>query len=76
MTEENLGFEFHSAKSGAVLISHHGQQVTVLRGKAAAAFLRKVSKLSFAAEQQLMARVTGNYKRGNEKQGKNHFKNQ
>ncbi len=72
---DDLGFIHHIAKSGAVLISHHGRQVTTLRGKPAADFLKKMAKLDFAGEQQLMARATGNYKRGNERQAKNHPKN-
>lgn len=71
----DLEFSYKTAKSGAILISHHGKQVTTLRGKPAAEFLKKISKLDFAGEQQLMARVTGNYKRGNERQAKNHPKN-
>ncbi|MFK7800985.1 MAG: hypothetical protein AB8G95_05095 [Anaerolineae bacterium] len=72
---EDLGFSHRIAKNDAVLISHHGRQVTILRGKSAAEFLKKMQKLDFAGEQQLMARVTGNYKRGNERQAKNHPKN-
>lgn len=71
----DLEFSYKIAKSGAILISHHGKQVTTLRGKQAAEFLKKSDKLDFAGEQQLMARVTGNYKRGNERQAKNHPKN-
>ncbi len=74
-TNEDLGFSHHIAKSGAILIDHHGKHVTTLRGKGAAEFLKKLTKLDFAGEQQLMARVTGNYKRGNERQSKNHPKN-
>lgn len=51
-------------KSGEVVISHHGRQATILRGKSAEKFL---SRLESTNEQELMARVTGNYKRGNER---------
>lgn len=51
-------------KSGDVVISHHGRQATILRGKRAERFL---SRLESANEQELMARVTGNYKRGTER---------
>lgn len=71
----DLGFDYQIAKSGTVLISHHSRMVTTLRGKPAADFLKKLAKLDLAGEQQLMARATGNYKRGNEKQAKNHPKN-
>lgn len=72
---DDLEFDYQVAKSGAILISHHGKQVTTLRGKPAAEFLKKSKKLDFAGEQQLMARATGNYKRGNERKAKNHPKN-
>jgi hypothetical protein len=61
---EDLGFSFRVRKSGEVAIARNGKVVTVLRGPAANRFLRQVD----ADDPQLaMARVTGNYKRGNEK---------
>lgn len=56
-----------------VLISHHGQHATTLRGATAARFLAEVES---ADPQELMARLTGNYKRGNERTAKNHPRNQ
>jgi hypothetical protein len=41
--------------------------VTLLRGKAAARFMTRVAGVEAAAAQQLMARATGNFKRGNER---------
>lgn len=70
---DDLEFRYMVAKSGAVLISRNKKQVTTLRGKSAAKFLKKIAKLNFAEEQQLMARATGNYKRGNERQAKNQY---
>ena len=58
------GFSYKVRKSGEVIISHPGQEVTVLRGRQAAKFL---SRLDDANDQPLMARVTGNFKRGNER---------
>lgn len=57
------GFSWTHRKSGEVVITHHGRAAAVLRGRRAAKFL---SDLDEADEQQLMARLTGNYKRGNE----------
>jgi hypothetical protein len=39
----------------------------VLRGASAQRFLAKANDATFAVQQQLMARATGNYKRGNER---------
>lgn len=62
------GFAFE-LRGTTVLVTHHGKQATVLRGTAARRFLEEVEE---GDPQELMARVTGNYKRGNERMGKNH----
>ncbi|HSM43454.1 MAG TPA: hypothetical protein VK969_00400 [Acidimicrobiia bacterium] len=59
-----IGFDYSVRKNGEVVISHHGRQATVLRGSRAAKFLADVGRRD---PQQVMARVTGNYKRGNER---------
>jgi hypothetical protein len=71
MTAPN-GFAYE-LRGEQVVISHHGKRATVLRGKSAADFLAKVAR---GDPQQLMARATGNYKRGNERAGKRHRRNQ
>ncbi len=60
------GFSYE-VEGGAVAIYHRGRRATVLRGAAAARFLAEVGRRD---PQQLMARATGNYKRGNERAGK------
>ena len=61
------GFTFETRKSGDVVIRHHGRIATVLRGRAAARFLADAESDDLQAR---MARLTGNYKRGNERQGR------
>jgi hypothetical protein len=63
----NLGFSFRTTKTGDVTILRGGLTVTRLRGAAARKFLAQVAGLPPAGQQQVMARVTGNYKRGNER---------
>jgi hypothetical protein len=46
-----------------------------LRGAAARDFLAEIDSVSFAQQQQLMARLTGNYKRGNERRAASHPRN-
>jgi hypothetical protein len=58
------GFAYKVRKSGEVVITHHGRQAAVLRGNQAASFLAKVINED---AQALMARATGNYRRGNER---------
>jgi hypothetical protein len=50
-----------------VHITHRGRTATVLRHEAAARFVARVELLDDAGAQQLMARVTGNFKHGNER---------
>jgi len=65
------GFEF-VVRGEDVVITHHGRTATTLRGQRAAAFLDDVED---GDPQELMARVTGNYRRGNERQARNHPRN-
>ena len=65
------GFEFVE-RGGEVVISHHGRRATVLRGGRASEFLEDVER---SDPQELMARVTGNYRRGNERQAREHPRN-
>jgi len=60
------GFKYE-VRGSEVVVTHHGKRAATLRGDAAARFLRKVEA---GDPQQVMARVTGNYKRGNERRGK------
>ena len=71
---ENLGFAFLETK-GEILIKRFGRGVATLRGNRARAFKEDIEALSFDEQQQLMARLTGNYKGGNERQAKNHPRN-
>jgi hypothetical protein len=54
------------------VIFHHGRPVTTHSGRSAQRFRDKVGQ---TGEQQLMARATGNYKRGNEHDAKQHSHN-
>jgi hypothetical protein len=67
------GFRFDVRKSGDVVISHHGRVAATLRGRKALAFLDDISR---ADDQELMARLTGNYRRGNERASARHPRNQ
>jgi len=62
----DLGFTYRATAQGVVHVSRKGRAVVTLRGDAAARFLAKAGGASADAVQQLCARVTGNYKRGNE----------
>ena len=64
------GFTFEIRKSGEVVIRHVGSVAAVLRGKPAARFLAEAATADDVALQARMARLTGNYKRGNERRAR------
>ena len=66
------GFDYEVQRGGEVVISHYGRRATVLRGPRAAEFVEEVES---GDGQQVMARWTGNYKRGNERTARNHPRN-
>jgi len=73
--QEPLGFSFRQRKGGAVQLLRHGKLASTLRGAQAAEFMAEVAAASEADAQQLMARRTGNYKRGNERAASQHVRN-
>ena len=63
----SLGFSWTTTKDGRVRIARDGRPVTTLAGDEARRFISRAEGASEEAAQQLMARATGNYKRGNER---------
>lgn len=67
---EDDPFDWRVTKDGQLLISRGGRLVTTVRGGAAAKLLGRLEGASDKDDaQQLLARATGNYKRGNERHG-------
>jgi len=64
---EDHPFTFREGKDGRVFITWHGRQVMILKGTQAASFLERVCGLDEPRRQLAMAKITGNFKRGNEK---------
>lgn len=62
-----MTFAWQATKDGRVRIAWRGRVVTTLARLPAERFLREVEGADEEAEQLLMARVTGNFKRGNER---------
>jgi hypothetical protein len=61
-------FTYRVTKNNTVFIDYHGKQVSVLKGKEAEKILHKINQASSDHEIQLiLAKVTANFKRGNEK---------
>lgn len=72
MSNRPGGFAYTARADGTVLITHRGRAAGTLRGGRAARFLQEVE----AGDAQLvMARWTGDYKRGNERAARDHPRN-
>jgi hypothetical protein len=57
-------FSYQASKDDTVRISWKGRVVTTLRGREAVRFLDEIER---GDEQLVMAKATGNFKRGNER---------
>lgn len=60
-------FTYRAVKNGTVFIAWNGKTVTTLAGKEAERFLVKVAGLEDRDAQLVMAKITGNFKHGNER---------
>lgn len=60
-------FDYKVTKDGRVLLYWYGRQVKVLAGKDAEKFRTRIEGLDGKDAQLVMAKFTGNFKRGNER---------
>lgn len=60
-------FSFREAKDGRVMLYWHDKHVKTLVGGEAQKFLKKIAGLAGKDAQLVMAKATGNFKRGNER---------
>lgn len=60
-------FAYHSTKDKKILITWLGKQVMIIKGKDSEKLLAKLQGADEQAVQLALAKVTGNFKRGNEK---------
>jgi hypothetical protein len=63
-------FSYRSTKDGKLLISWTGKLVSTFKGNSARKWLAKLSGADTAQVQLILAKATGNFKRGNERQPK------
>ncbi|MBL8309540.1 MAG: hypothetical protein JNL19_03860 [Burkholderiales bacterium] len=71
----DLGFTYRRRKNGDVEVLHHGRVASTLRGTDAVDFMLEVEAADESDAQHVMARITGNYKRGNERLASQHPRN-
>lgn len=67
-------FSYRINKDNKVFISCEGKQVVILSGKKAESFIAKIRNLEGKEVQLALAKITGNFKRGNERIAKNSAK--
>jgi len=70
LTEEP--FDYQVTKDQKVLIYWRGKQIKILSGSEAEKFLAAIEGLDEVGIQLALAKVTGNFKRGNERRAKSH----
>jgi hypothetical protein len=64
---EQKPFSYRATKDGLVFLEFHGTTVKTIAGEPAKKFLKKVDSLEGLELQLVLAKLTGNFKRGNEK---------
>lgn len=61
-------FSYKMTKDNSVFLAYFGKQVKTLKGKEAEKFLKRIHDAKDEKEEQLiLAKITGNFKRGNER---------
>ncbi|MBF4694334.1 hypothetical protein [Fusibacter ferrireducens] len=68
--EEGI-FDYRVSKNGKLFISWRGKEVMILKDQASKKILERLRNASEHDAQLILAKVTGNFKRGNEKKQKN-----
>lgn len=63
-------FTYREGKDNKLFIYWYDKQVKILKGESAQKFLAKIAGLPHKEAQLVMAKATGNFKRGNERQNK------
>ncbi|MGE6619557.1 hypothetical protein [Bacillus mycoides] len=65
---DDMMFHYRVTKNNIVSIEYYGKQIMILKGNDAEKFLNKINRASNEKEKQIiMAKITGNFKRGNER---------
>jgi hypothetical protein len=60
-------FSYRTTKDGRVFLFWYQKQVKILKGPAAQKFLQDIADEDERGTQLLIAKITGNFKRGNER---------
>lgn len=60
-------FSYRVSKDQKVFLFWNGKQIKILKGPEAQKFLKRITGLDSHQSQLVMAKITGNFKRGNER---------
>jgi hypothetical protein len=63
-------FYFNVSKDNKVFIYWNGKLIKILKGTESEKFLQRIKNVDTKGAQLIMAKVTGNFKHGNEKDNK------
>lgn len=66
-------FAYKITKDKKIFIYCRGKEVMILRGRESEGFLSKMQNANIKEGQLIMAKITGNFKRGNEKNNKRRY---
>jgi hypothetical protein len=66
-------FTYQTTKKGAIVIYYRGKQIKIIKDSEAANLITRMKEVegNLTEVQLLLAKITGNFKRGNEKIGEN-----
>ena len=64
---EDEEFTYRVGKDGKVFINWRDKQVKIMKGREARRFIGRIADLNQKEAQLVMAKATGNFKRGNER---------
>ncbi|RDW17463.1 hypothetical protein [Oceanobacillus chungangensis] len=69
-------FAYQTTKKGKVVIYYKGKQIKIIKGSEAELLIARIKEVedNITEVQLLLAKITGNFKRGNEKIGKENSK--
>lgn len=65
-------FAYQITKKGTVVIAYEGKQIKIVKDREAERLIARIKEVedNLTAVQLLLAKITGNFKRGNERIGK------
>ena len=66
-------FAYQITKKGTVVIEYESKQIKIVKDREAVRLIARIKEVedNITAVQLMLAKITGNFKRGNEKIGKN-----